>query len=148
MHLFTALLTIVAVGVDPNPEQITKARGDLMSVKVEVRRAAIRDLIHSELSEHLVPEMRDRLKDADGEVRSTAATALGNLGTKGVPAVPALIEQLQTDKYKEARETSARALGRLGKAVPTNRIGVKPLQKAAAEDADPSRARSRSGRWR
>jgi HEAT repeat protein len=122
---------------DPAPEQLDKARADLKSTNVEVRREAIAHLIHSDLSAHLVPEMREMLKDNDGEVRATAATAVGNLGAKGAPAVPAIIAQLEKDTVKEARETAARALGRLGKAVPKDRSGVKPLQKAAAEDADP-----------
>jgi len=101
-----------------------------------VRKKAIESLIHSDLSAHLFPEMAATLKDSDGEVRSVAATAVGNLGAKAEPAVPALIAQLNSDKTKEARETAARALGRIGKAVPANRSAVKPLQKAAAEDAD------------
>src|SRR5690348_13608855 len=131
------LALATAVGADPSPEALVKARADLTSSRVEVRRKAMQDLIHSELSPHLIKEMQAGLKDADGEVRATAATAIGNLGAKAEPAVPALIAQLNKDEFKEARETAARALGRIGKAVPTNRDAIKPLRRAAAEDADP-----------
>lgn len=136
MSLIASLIALIALA-DPTPEQLAKARADLASATVEVRREAIKHLIHSDLSIHLIPEMQAALKDADGEVRATAATAIGNLGAKGEPAVPALIAQLEKDTFKEARETAARALGRIGKAVPANRTAVKPLQKSAAEDADP-----------
>jgi len=133
LHLALA----AAVGADLSPEALIKARADLTSSRVEVRRKAMQALIHSELSPHLIKEMQAGLKDADGEVRATAATAIGNLGAKAEPAVPALIAQLCKDEVKEARETAARALGRIGKAVPTSRDAIKPLRRAAAEDADP-----------
>lgn len=136
--LLSALASFfVFVNVEPNPEQLAKARSDLINAKVEIRRAAIKQLIHSDLSAHLFPEMRSRLADADDEVRATAATAVGNLGARAEPAIAELIVQLERDKFKEARETAARALGRLGKAVPTNRSAVKPLRQATAQDADP-----------
>ncbi|MCE9561492.1 MAG: HEAT repeat domain-containing protein [Planctomycetes bacterium] len=131
------VLAVFAVAADPKPEQLAKARADLKSEKVEVRREAMKHLIHSDLSIHLFPEMAAGLKDPDDEVRSVAATAIGNLGQKSEAAIPALIAQMEKDKFKEARETAARALGRLGKAIPTDRTAVKPLQKTAAEDADP-----------
>lgn len=122
---------------DAKPERLAKARENLASPTAAVRRKAVGDLVHSDLTEHLVPELKAALKDADGDVRATAATALGNLGPKAESAVPALVAQLGGDAVKEARETAARALGRLGKAVPENRSAVRPLQKAAAADADP-----------
>jgi len=125
-----------AIAADPTPEQRAKARADLTSPKLEVRKKAIEGLIHSDLSAHLFPEMAAMLKDADGEVRSIAATAVGNLGAKAEPAIPALIAQLENDKTKEARETAARALGRIGKAAPKNRTAVTALEKAATQDAD------------
>ena len=132
-----SLLAALAVGADPTSEQLAKARGELASTDVAVRREAVKHLIHSDLSVHLIPEMRAALKDADGEVRAVAATAVGNLGAKAEAAVPTLIAQLEKDTFKEARETAARALGRIGKAVPADRTAVKPLRKAAADDADP-----------
>lgn len=137
MTLAVTLLAVFAVAADPSPEQLAKVRGDLKSPTVAVRKKAIEGLIHSDLSAHLVPEMRATLTDPDGEVRSVAATAVGNLGAKAEPAIPALVAQLGTDTTKEARETAARALGRIGKAVPANRAAVKPLREAAAADADP-----------
>src|SRR5579872_3922798 len=137
MNISISLLTILAINADPKPEQLAKVRSDLMSTKVEVRRSAMKELIHSELSAFLFPEMQAGLKDADGEVRSVAATAIGNLGTKAETAIPALIAQMEKDSNKEARETAARALGRIGKAVPTNRSAIKALQKTATDDADP-----------
>ncbi len=137
MNLTVSLLVALSLGAEPTPEQLAKARRELASTDVAVRREAIKHLIHSDLSAHLFPEMRVALKDADDEVRATAATAVGNLGAKAEPAIPALIAQLERDSFKEARETAARALGRVGKAVPTDRTAVKPLQKAATADADP-----------
>lgn len=137
MNLTASLLVVVAIGADPTPEQLAKARAELASTDVAVRRDAIKHLIHSDLSPHMLAEMRSALKDADGEVRFNAATAIGNLGTKSEAAIPSLIAQLEKDGFKEARETAARALGRIGKAAPANRTAVKPLRKAAAEDADP-----------
>lgn len=138
MTMMILLLVAPAVGVEaePKPAALAKARADLVSPKVEVRRAAMKELIHSDLSAHLRAEIQAGLKDSDGEVRATAATAIGNLGDQAAPAIAALIAQLGQDPFKEARETAARALGRIGKAVPTNRTAVKPLSRAATEDAD------------
>lgn len=134
----TLLLALAAcVGAEPDPAHLVRARAELASPRAEVRRTAMKGLIHSELSPYLIAEMQAGLKDADGEVRATAATALGNLGAKAEGAVPALIAQLDKDSVKEARETAARALGRIGKAVPKNRDAFKPLRRAAADDADP-----------
>jgi HEAT repeat protein len=134
----TLLLALAAtLGAEPKPEQLDKARAELKSPNVEVRRMAIEHLIHSDLSEHLAKEMQECLKDSDGQVRSTACSAIGNLGMKAEGAIPALIAQMEKDPVKEARETAARALGRIGKAVPTDRTAVKPLQHTAADDADP-----------
>jgi HEAT repeat protein len=130
-------LLVLAFGADPKPEELAKARGELASPDAAARRAAVNALIHSDLSAALFPELRAALKDSDAEVRSTAATAVGNLGAKAEPAIAALIAQLEKDPAKEARETAARALGRIGLAVPANRTAVKPLARAAAEDADP-----------
>ena len=137
MNLSLSLLAVLSLGADPKPEQLAKVRGDLTSTNVEVRRRAMSGLIHSDLSSFLFPEMQAGLKDTDGEVRSIAATAIGNLGAKAEPAIPALIAQIGKDTNKEARETAARALGRIGKALPANRTAVKPLQQTAADDADP-----------
>jgi len=118
-------------------DRMAKTRADLKSAQVEIRRAAIRALIHSDLSKALRAEMQAALNDADAEVRATAATALGNLGAEASSAVPALIGQMQKDTGREARETAARALGRIGKATPKDRRAVLPLRRTAAHDADP-----------
>lgn len=136
MNLSTALLAALILTADPTPEQLSKTRSDLASSSVEVRRTAIKSLVHSKLSDYLFPEMHSALKDADGDVRATAATAIGNLGATSAPAIPTLIAQLEHDTTKEARETAARALGRIGKAAPTQRSAVGPLKTAAAGDAD------------
>src|SRR5436189_3017305 len=94
-------LTHLLVAADPTPEQLAKVRGDLRSPDVAVRKKAIESLIHSDLSPHLFPEMAATLKDADGDVRSVAATAVGNLGAKAEPAIPALVAQLGKDDTKE-----------------------------------------------
>jgi HEAT repeat protein len=118
-------------------EQLEKARTDLKSAQVEIRRTAIRSLVHSDLSAELHAEIQAALKDSDAEVRATAATAIGNLGAAAVPAVPTIIEQMQSDPNQEARETAARALGRISKAVPKERRAVQPLRQTAGKDADP-----------
>jgi HEAT repeat protein len=137
VNVSVTFLALLALGADPKPEELAKARGELASPDAAARRIAVMALIHSDLSAALFPELRAALKDGDAEVRSTAATAVGNLGAKAEPAVPALVAQLEKDSAKEARETAARALGRIGQAVPVNRAAVKPLTRAAAEDSDP-----------
>ena len=118
-------------------DRTTKTRTDLTSNQVEVRRAAIRSLVHSDLSELLRAEIQAALKDVDADVRATAATAIGNLGAAAASAVPTLITQMQNDPSKEARETAARALGRIGKTAPKERPGAPALRQTAAKDADP-----------
>ena len=118
-------------------ERIAKVKADLKSADVGVRQSAIGSLIHSDISPKMLAEMRAALDDRDGAVRSTAATAVGNLGAEAVPAVPQLIAQLKSDAHKEARETAARALGRIGKATPAEKRLVAPLRAATQEDADP-----------
>ena len=82
--------------------------------------------------------MRSALSDPDEVVRSRAATAIGNLGADAIVAIPQLAAQLKSDKAKEARETAARALGRIGKASPgSNDQLAPPLRTAGHYDADP-----------
>jgi HEAT repeat protein len=132
----TAALVPAADKPDDKAARLEKVRGDLKSADVEVRRKTLGSLNHSDLSDSLIKEMLEMLKDGDGEVRSMAATAVGTHGEKALPGVPALIAQLQRDSQKEARETAARALGRIGKAVKTSRDAVEPLRQAADKDAD------------
>jgi HEAT repeat protein len=133
----TAALVSAADKPDDRAARLEKARAGLKSADVEVRRNTLSSLNHSDLSDSLIKEMLALLKDSDGEVRSRAATAVGTHGEAALPGVPALIAQLQGDTYKEARETAARALGRIGKAVPANREAVGPLRQAAEKDTDP-----------
>src|SRR5690242_2171376 len=138
--LLALLLTFPALAQAPSAtleKQLAKVRRDLQSDTLEVRRTAITALIHSDLSAKLRPEIQAALKDSDAEVRSTAATAIGNLGTLAVPAVPDLIAQLEKDPGKEARETAARALGRIGQAAPAERRALEPLRRASDKDTDP-----------
>ena len=135
--LLAASLLRAADKPDDKAARLENARSGLKSADVEVRRKTLGSLNHSDLSESLVKEMLELLRDDDGEVRSMAATAVGTHGEAALPGVPALIDQLKGDSYKEARETAARALGRIGKAVKTNRDAVEPLRQAAEKDADP-----------
>lgn len=132
-----ALATGTAHGADSPEQRIAQVRADLKSSDATVRRTAISSLIHSDISPTLFAEMRAALNDTDDAVRSTAATAIGNLGAVAVPAIPQLITRLQGDSLKEARETAARALGRIGKAAPAEKSMIDPLQKASQNDADP-----------
>ena len=118
-------------------ERIAKVRADLKSDEAAVRLSAIGSLVHSDISPKLLAEMRAALDDREGAVRSTAATAIGNLGAAAVPAVPQLTARLKTDPVKEARETAARALGRIGKAAPDEKSVINPLRVASQDDADP-----------
>ena len=118
-------------------ERAAKVRADLKSDEKAVRHAAILSLVHSDLSLTLKNEMHATLDDKDGEVRAVAATASGNLGTASVPAIPKLIAQLKSDSVKEARETAARALGRIGKTAPAEKSLIEPLRVASQEDKDP-----------
>lgn len=118
-------------------DRLEKTRAQLKSDQVDVRRAAIGMLVHSDLSAPLRVEIQAALKDSDEQVRATAATATGNLGAAAAAAVPDLILQLEKDSSKEARETAARALGRIGKAAKDERRPIPPLRQAAAKDPDP-----------
>ncbi len=119
-------------------ERMAKVRTDLKNADAAVRQAAIGSLVHSDISPKLLDEMRAALTDGDGTVRSTAATAIGNLGADAVTAISQLAGQLKADPVKEARETAARALGRIGKAAPKSREQLLPaLQTASREDKDP-----------
>ncbi len=118
-------------------ERIVKVRTDLKSPDSAIRKTAIGSLVHSDISPKLLAEMRTALDDRDGEVRSVAATATGNLGAAAIPAVPQLIKQLKSDPVKEARETAARALGRIGKVAPDEKQLVAPLGAATRDDEDP-----------
>lgn len=118
-------------------ERITKVKADLTSNDVSVRQAAIGSLIHSDISGMLFAEMQRALADRDGNVRSTAATAIGNLGAGAVPAIEQLAKQLKSDPVKEARETAARALGRIGTVARDRTPVVAPLTAASQDDADP-----------
>ncbi len=144
MKRLAALGAVALLGVafaDPPPaskaDRIAKVRMDLKSPRVEVRRAAIGSLVHSDLSESMADDIQGALKDADAEVRATAGSAIGNLGAAATPAVPALVAQMQGDPSKEARETAARALGRIGKAAKSERRAIPALREAAVKDADP-----------
>ena len=118
-------------------KRMAQIRADLKSSQAEVRRVAIRSLVHADVSEPLREEIQAALADSDAEVRATAATATGNLGAAAVSAVPALIALMQGDSSKEARETAARALGRIGKAAKDERRLVPPLRQTAVKDTDP-----------
>ena len=145
--LYCVLFAVVVSSVDRTntaepagfaEERIAKVKADLKSEDLAVRQAALGSLVHSDISPKLLAEMRTALGDREGAVRSTAATAIGNLGKEAIPAIPQLLAGLKKDPFKEARETAARALGRIGKAAPENqeRIVV-PLRAASQDDADP-----------
>jgi HEAT repeat protein len=129
--------SVAADSADSVDARIARVKADLKSADPAVRKSAIGSLVHSDISSKLLAEMRTALDDRDGEVRSIAATATGNLGAASLPAVPQLVKQLQSDPVKESRETAARALGRIGKAAPDEKGLVSPLTVATREDADP-----------
>ena len=141
--LATALLQ-AADKPDDKAARLEKARAGLKSADVEVRRKTLGSLNHSDLSDSLIKEMLEMLKDSDGEVRSMAATAVGTHGEAALPGVPALIAQLKGDSHKEARETAARHSGASGKAVKTNRDAVEPLATGGREGRRPRNAGGRS----
>lgn len=130
-------VTLIAADSKASPEErAAKTKTELQSGDVAIRQAAIKSLVHSDLSTKMFAEMRAALADKDGTVRSTAGTTIGNLGAQAVPAIPQLIAQLKSDPEKEARETAARALGRIGKAAASERSMVDALQAASKDDAD------------
>jgi len=135
--LLSAALLQAADKPNDKAARLEMARAGLKSADVEVRRRTLGSLNHSDLSDALIKEMLELLKDSDGEVRSMAATAVGTHGEAALPGVPALLAQMKGDSHKEARETAARALGRIGKSVNTNRDALEPLRHAAQKDTDP-----------
>jgi hypothetical protein len=66
------------------------------------------------MGKETVPVLMEALGDAEGEIRSAAAAALGNLGPEAGEAIPYLIKMLKEDSYTDARVHAARALGRIG----------------------------------
>jgi len=117
-------------------ERAAKVRADLKSTDAVVRIAAIRTLTHNEISKTLLPEIQAALLDSDATVREWAATVAGPEGKLALPLVPQLIVQLQKDEEKKSRETAARALGRIGRAVPEERRAVPALKTASEKDPD------------
>lgn len=117
--------------------RLDETRNRLASSDPAARLAAVESLIHSDLTERSIDDLLVSLGDADGRVRSASATALGNQGELAIVAVEKLITTLQGDEFKEARETAARALGRIGKTVASERRGFEALQAAAEKDVDP-----------
>ena len=134
---FTLSVSHAADKAGTPAERIAQVQTDLKSIDPAVRKAAIGSLIHSDISPKMLTEMRATLSDRDGQIRSVAATAIGNLGAAAVPAIPQLIAQLKSDPVQEARETAARALGRIGKAAPAETLPINPLKSATKDDADP-----------
>lgn len=117
-------------------ERAAKTRADLKSTDVEVRRKAMQSLTHNEISKLLLLEIQAGLGDSDAVVREWAATVAGPEGKLALPLVPQLIAQLQNDPEKKARETAARALGRIGRAVAEERRAVPALETASQKDSD------------
>src|SRR5262245_49971579 len=84
----TLLAPLVATAAEPAgnvAERLAKVKAELKSDDAAVRLKAIGSLVHSDLSPMLAAEMKAVLEDRNGEVRSTAATAVGNLGVASVP---------------------------------------------------------------
>jgi alpha-L-fucosidase 2 len=113
-----------------------QVRAGLRHPEVAVRRIAVRSLAHSDIADALAEATTEALADSDAEVREWAATVLGPRGKLAEAAVPKLIAQLQSDPEKKCRETAARALGRIGKAVPEIRDAIGALEKSGSVDSD------------
>jgi HEAT repeat protein len=71
-----------------------------------------------------IPALIAALKDKEGNVRSSAAEALGKMGVEAKAAIPALIAALK-DENAFVRYRVAEALGKMGveakAAIPTDR---------------------------
>jgi acetyl esterase len=117
-------------------ERQAQVQAGLQHQEAAVRRIAVHSLAHSDIADALSGATIAALDDSDAEVREWAATVLGPRGKLAEVAVPKLIAQLQNDKEKKCRETAARALGRIGKAVPDNRQAIPALEQAGAHDPD------------
>jgi HEAT repeat protein len=135
--VLVAIAKLPAAEAKPSPEErAAKVRADLKSADVAARRAAIKSLTHSDISRVLLPEIQAALQDQDAEVREWAATVAGPEGAAATTMVPQLIAQLRDDPEKKARETAARALGRIGRAAADERRAVPALETAAEKDPD------------
>ena len=81
---------------------------------VLVRRSAVEALgLIKEPANVTIPALEDSLRDADGQVRFTAAQSFQRLGTKAVAAVPALQAALR-DENRYVRASAVDALRRVG----------------------------------
>jgi HEAT repeat protein len=125
------ILGLVRLGFPPHGRDITADFGhqleDLGSPVTEVRlRALKRFQQRKEWAADALPRLLPLLRDADPDVRITAAEVMATLGPRAWPAVPALIDLL-ADEAK-ARGAAGEALRQIGpRALPA-------LKKALARD--------------
>lgn len=92
------------------PRTLSAAERDLESSEVKVRLSALRDLARFPEEERAVELARERLQDADAEVRAGAALLLADLGARS--SVPEVL-RLLGDAHLRVRQMAIVSLGEL-----------------------------------
>jgi HEAT repeat protein len=115
-----AWLALLAAGCSPEPPRSGGRTASawakaLQEPNVEMRRkAAIKLGPLAQLDDAAIPALLGALKDADPEVRTSAARSLGiYAGPKGSEVLPALSEVQQNDADRNVRQAAAKAIEHL-----------------------------------
>ncbi|MEH2395186.1 MAG: hypothetical protein V7K21_27230, partial [Nostoc sp.] len=158
LFLFTCLLTVVFSLNWVNAEEEPKPKPELWQIQgimaalnddyPQVKTLALDKLGEYKLKnlKSLEKELRDitqiaanllKDKSVEAEVRSSAASALGNLGTAATPYVKDILNFLK-DKSVEAevRSSAASALGKLGTAATPNVKDIADILKDKSVEAE------------
>jgi len=112
--------TLASAAPAPKPgaaERLAAIVKEMKSPDREVRLKAVGKLVHFEGGQEqalpVLTNLREAMRDPEGDIRAVACTAMGNFHEKAKGVVPDFVRLLR-DPDKEVRQCSARALGRVG----------------------------------
>jgi HEAT repeat protein len=135
------LLGGAALG-DVSKEDLPRILKDLKYGNAKARAQAAKDAgklgaVRASDAKDTVPLLLNLAKkDADANVRKSAAEALGNVGADPEEAVPVLLDRLEHDKAMPVKVAAAKSLGQFG---PDAKDALPALKKAAEEDPKKNR---------